>query len=238
MANGSENATRPPEEPTRRVQALEVGVFLLLIVPSLVVEYFSTQSDVLSFKVVAVMSILRNLSLLALILYFLWRNGEAFSQIGLTRSKAAIEVLWGLALFFPVTFAINVLDEVFRRIGIGLSTPTGQPSPFAFTGSGDLLLALALVITVAVVEEIIFRGYLIRRFSAISGSLPLAILVSAAIFSLGHHYEGGAGVLSAGIFGVFMGVVYGWRKSLVAPIVIHFLQDFIVIVLLPFLASQ
>jgi CAAX amino terminal protease family. len=234
----AENATRPPVEPTRRVQALEVGVFLFLFVPSLVVEYFSMGTDVLSFKVVAVMSILRNLSLMCLVFYFLWRNGEAFRQIGLTRSKAAIEVLWGLALFFPITFAINVLDDVLGRIGIGRSTPPEQPSLFAFTGAGDLFLALALVITVAVVEEILFRGYLIRRFSAISGNVPLAILVAAAIFSLGHHYEGGAGVLSAGIFGVFMGVVYTWRKSLVAPIVIHFIQDFVAIILLPLLASQ
>lgn len=79
---------------------------------------------------------------------------------------------------------------------------------------------------------------MIRRFTAVSGSLPLAILLSAAIFSVGHHYEGGAGVLTAGIFGVIMAVVYQWRRSLVAPMVIHFLQDFTAIVLIPLLANR
>jgi membrane protease YdiL (CAAX protease family) len=35
--------------------------------------------------------------------------------------------------------------------------------------------------------------------------------------------------------GLAFALVYLWRKSLVAPIVMHFLQDFIGIVLLPLL---
>lgn len=236
MDSDSENAKRPPDRPPRRVQLLEVGVFLFLIVPGLVLAYLSTQPGVLSFRVLAGTTILRDLSLLCLVLYFLWRNGEAFSQIGLTASKATSELLWGLALFLPITVTTSLLEVLFRKLG--LSAPTTLPSYFEFRGGKDLLLALVLVVTVAVVEESIFRGYLIRRFSAITSNLPLAILVSAAIFSLGHHYEGGAGVLSAGIFGVIMSVVYCWRKSLVAPIVIHFLQDFTAIILLPLLTSR
>ena len=42
-------------------------------------------------------------------------------------------------------------------------------------------------------------------------------------------------VVTVGVMGLAFGLVYMWRQSLVAPIVMHFLQDFIGIVLLPWL---
>jgi membrane protease YdiL (CAAX protease family) len=61
----------------------------------------------------------------------------------------------------------------------------------------------------------------------------VAVLVSTVIFSLGHGYEGTAGVITVGVLGLTFALVYVWRKSLVAPVVMHFLQDFIGIILLP-----
>jgi membrane protease YdiL (CAAX protease family) len=84
-------------------------------------------------------------------------------------------------------------------------------------------------------EETIFRGYLILRFGAITASRTVAVLVSAVVFSLGHGYEGTAGLITVGALGLVFALVYVWRKSLVAPVVMHFLQDFIGIILLPLL---
>ena len=58
------------------------------------------------------------------------------------------------------------------------------------------------------------------------------------IFSLGHGYEGSAGLVTAGVMGGVFAVIYLWRGSLVAPIVMHFLQDFLSIVLLPLLRAK
>jgi membrane protease YdiL (CAAX protease family) len=38
--------------------------------------------------------------------------------------------------------------------------------------------------------------------------------------------------------GLILGVVYVWRGSLVAPVVMHFVQDFATIVLLPVLVRR
>ena len=86
---------------------------------------------------------------------------------------------------------------------------------------------------VAFTEEIIFRGSLIRRLTAVTGSTPLAVLLSAVIFSLGHGYEGAAGVITVGAMGLLFALAYIWRGTLVIPIVIHFLQDFSRVVLDP-----
>ena len=104
-------------------------------------------------------------------------------------------------------------------------------------GPADFLLAIVLVTVVALAEETIFRGYLILRLKAITASPAAAALLSAAIFSLGHGYEGSAGVVTVGVMGVVFAFIYMWRQSLVAPIVIHFLQDFISIILVPLLAK-
>jgi membrane protease YdiL (CAAX protease family) len=63
-----------------------------------------------------------------------------------------------------------------------------------------------------------------------------AVLLSAVIFSLGHGYEGSAGVITVGAMGIALAVVYAWRRSLIAPIVMHFLQDLLAIVILPLLS--
>jgi uncharacterized protein len=84
-------------------------------------------------------------------------------------------------------------------------------------------------------EEIIFRGYLLLRFSHLLRGLGGAAVLSAAIFSIGHGYEGAAGVVTVGVTGLMFALVYLWRRSLVAPIVMHFLLDFLAIVLVPLL---
>jgi membrane protease YdiL (CAAX protease family) len=58
------------------------------------------------------------------------------------------------------------------------------------------------------------------------------------IFAVGHGYEGSAGVATVGVMGVLFAVVYLWRGSLVAPMVMHLLQDFLAIVVLPLLVAK
>jgi membrane protease YdiL (CAAX protease family) len=85
----------------------------------------------------------------------------------------------------------------------------------------------------ALAEETISPGYLILRLKATTLSPAAAALLSAAIFSLGHGYEGSAGVITVGVMWFVFPSVYLWRQSLVAPIGMHFLQEFIGVVLRP-----
>ena len=61
------------------------------------------------------------------------------------------------------------------------------------------------------------------------------MILTAVVFSLGHGYEGTAGVITVGAMGLAFCLVYLWRKSLVAPVTMHFLQDLVAIVIVPFL---
>jgi len=221
----------------RRVQLFELLIFLFLIVPSMALSFFAVRQGNLGFVLVAVATILRDLALVSLILYFIWRNAEPLRAIGWTLKNARRDLLLGAVAFVPFFFATGYLERLLQTIGFTVpSTPT--PSFLHARGAWEYALATALVVIVAVGEETIFRGYLMLRIKAVTGSATAAVLLSAFIFSLGHGYEGSAGVVTVGVMGVIFALIYLWRQSLVAPIVMHFLQDFIGIVLVALLSGK
>ncbi len=229
-----DQASRKWPYSNRRERSVELWVFLFLIVPSLVLSFFAVKQGRLSFTLVSIATIFRDLSLLSLILFFIWRNREPVAAIGWRAGSVWKEIGMGIALFLPLFFTASILESTLRKAG--LSAPsTPLPALVSERGTMEFILALFLVIIVAVVEETIFRGYLMLRIKEATSSPAAAVLLSAVIFSLGHGYEGTASVVTIGVMGAFFAVIYEWRKSLIAPMAMHFLQDFIGIVLIPFL---
>jgi membrane protease YdiL (CAAX protease family) len=222
---------------SRKEQLAEVSVFLFLIVPSMALSFFAVKQGSLGFVLTAVATILRDLALVSLILFFVWRNGESVKRIGWTFKNGWKDIALGVVLFIPLFYGAGMLENALRAVGFTVpSTPT--PSFLVAKGMSEILLAFVLVTVVALAEETIFRGYLILRFKDVTASTVVAVLLSAVVFSLGHGYEGTAGVVTIGTMGAVFALVYLWRKSLVAPITMHFLQDFIGIVLLPLLRMK
>jgi membrane protease YdiL (CAAX protease family) len=187
---------------------------------------------------VAVATIVRDLSLLSLICYFVWRNREGFQSLGLTLGQGWREIFFGVVLFLPVFYTASLLDDALRQIGF--SAPTDAMSALEnVKGPGEIILAFLMVCVVAMAEETIFRGYLLLRFEKGLQMAPFtAALLSSVIFALGHGYEGTSGVITVGCIGLCFALVYQWRGSLVAPMIMHFLQDFAGIVLAPLLGIK
>jgi uncharacterized protein len=221
-------------EPTREEQVLELLTFLFLIVPSIVIGFFAFGEGTASFPLVAASTIFRDLALVALIAFFLWRNGEPGWKIGWTTRDLWQNVLIGLVFTPLVIIGAGLLDSLFRSMGLSGPAP-GATNFLLPRGPGQIAVALILVIVVAVSEETIFRGYLIARLEGITGNTPFAVLLSTVIFSLGHGYEGTSGLLTVGAMGLVFALLFVWRRSLVAPTVIHFANDFLGIVLIPLL---
>lgn len=209
---------------------IEVLVFLFLIVPSMVLSFLvRTKLGGLDFVPMASAIIVRDLALVSLVFYFIWRNGETLRDLGWTWKNGWREVFLGLVLFLPFTYVAFVLESLLRQAG--LSVEARPPAFLTVHGSGEIVLGLALVIIVALAEETIFRGYLVLRFRGAHLRPLAAAVLSALIFSLGHGYEGSAGVITVGYMGLVFALLLLWRGSLVAPVILHFLQDFSGIVL-------
>jgi membrane protease YdiL (CAAX protease family) len=219
---------------SRREQIIEVLVFLFLIVPSMALSFFAVKQGSIGFALTAVATILRDAALVSLILFFLWRNSESIKTIGWKSKRWWLDILLGILVFPVMFFGAMWLERLLVSIGFTVpSTPT--PSLQPKMDAIHLILAVVLVIVVAVAEETIFRGYMILRFRTLTSGTGWAVLLSAVVFSLGHGYEGTAGVVTVGVMGLVFALAYVWRKSLVMPMTLHFLQDFMSIVLLPLL---
>jgi uncharacterized protein len=223
---------------SRKGQLLELLVFLFLLAPSIVLSYFTLRAAQPGFGYIAVATMLRESALLSLIALFLWRNGEPMARVGWwTGAGAAKEAAIGVALFPPVLLIGTAIDRWLRTAGLSGTAPAVSHS-MTPSGTGELVLAAVLVAVVAICEETIFRGYLILRLQALTGSAAGAVFLATVLFSAGHAYEGVAGLATVFTLGLVLACVYVWRGSLIAPVVIHFLQDFISLVVLPVLVQR
>jgi uncharacterized protein len=229
--------TRTDTTTARKTQLREVLVFIFLIFPSMVLSFFALQQGAASFDLIAIATILRDLSLVCLIVFFLWRNHEPVIRIGWTARTWATEASLGVLLFVPMAVIAAFVESTLGSAGF----TTGSKAALAALTprrASEFVLAFFLVAVVALAEETIFRGYLILRFEAFTGNAAAAALLSAVVFSVGHGYEGSAGVVTVGVIGLMLAAVYLWRRSLVAPIVMHFLQDFFALLVLPYVMHK
>ncbi len=85
---------------------------------------------------------------------------------------------------------------------------------------------LLLVLRAAVVEEILFRAYLMEKVRQLTGSWGLAFIISVVAFTLA-HLSGWGVVQLIPVFGaaVVLGGLYIWRRDTAANILTHFITD-------------
>ena len=224
------------EPPPRRIQLAEVCVFLFLIVPSMILSVPVVQKGMLNFSFVAAISILQDLALLSLILFFVWRNAEGLRSLGLSAANGIRELLLGILLYIPFTFLIRLLAHALQLAGVPL--PQKPPMFLIPEGAGQIVLAVVFLIVVALTEEVLFRGYLLLRFRPLLKNTPAAVFLSAVIFSIGHGYQGVGGMIAVGAMGVMFAWVYLWRQNVIAVMLIHFLQDFMAMIVGPAVLGQ
>jgi membrane protease YdiL (CAAX protease family) len=215
----------------QRVRLLELAVIVLLLLPSALSFVSSAGDGGAGFDLTAIATMLRDIGLVALVALLVWQSSEPLTDLGWRLRRPVREVAIGLVAFPFVFMFVGWLNGTLQRLGVpgpARAATFLQPDHTAT----ELAIAAVLVCVVAFAEESVFRGYLMLRFGQVTGSVVAAVVASSLVFALGHGYEGLSGAISAGVFGATMAVLYRWRGSLVAPIVVHFLQDFTAIVVL------
>ena len=81
-----------------------------------------------------------------------------------------------------------------------------------------------LSVTAGIVEEIVYRGFMIWL---LGNFVPLwaAVIISSVFFGLGHSYQGLEGALRTGAAGLVFAVLYVVSGSIWLPIIGHALID-------------
>jgi len=85
-----------------------------------------------------------------------------------------------------------------------------------------------------VAEELVYRGFLMFLVSYYATHLTTVVvtLIVAAAFGLGHAYQGWRGVMSTGLSGLILAILYVASGSLLLPAVIHSAANLQAIVIL------
>ena len=142
--------------------------------------------------------------------------------------EALIALLAATASMVVLVVVTQFLIFVFGE----KATPTMPLEPFARSPNHvERLGFLALVLLVApVVEELFFRGMLYnaprRRLD-----LVVAVPLQAIVFGLAHPF-GLADMTGVALLGVAFALVYEWRRTLLTPILMHFVVNVLGIALM------
>jgi uncharacterized protein len=91
--------------------------------------------------------------------------------------------------------------------------------------SGERLAFFALVVTVAICEELIYRGFVQFLFQDMAGSVLVGVLLSAIMFALAHFYQGRRGLASTFAVGLIFAGARAWTNSLLPSVTAHFVTD-------------
>ena len=165
----------------------------------------------------------------------LWQWSCAVATITLwvvtARSWPAVGISWPAGWGFAVALALTVavlgyctrqLYLVRRRPDIAEKTRESAAAlQFMLPSTPtDMRVFAFLCLTAGVVEELLYRGFLLWYLSA---AIPLwaAVLVSSVVFGIGHVYQGWTGALQTGAMALVMAGLYVLAGSLWAPMLLH-----------------
>jgi len=160
-------------------------------------------------------------ALLALFLYkpFLTLcDGKAAEELSMDR------------LSFPRFAAGTAIALMMLALPVLVLVMLGR-APMLYATPNSLMLATAIALQAAIIEEIIFRGFLLQLLLKFLHPILAALLV-ALIFAASHlDGRGSIGLLSVFLAGLTMTAAFFVSRSLWLPIGIHFGWDFVIFVM-------
>lgn len=143
----------------------------------------------------------------------IWLRHTSFAAIGLglPASWPAV-ILGGLGLGAALSlFSMIFVEPLIERI---TKIPHDVSAVEGVRGNWKSLLGwLAMVwIVVALIEEGLYRGFLMTEMVRVIGTgvlgLIITLVVSSVVFGLSHSYQGRSGTWSTGIIGGLLGLIF------------------------------
>jgi membrane protease YdiL (CAAX protease family) len=219
---------RPPTVHERLVSAAQVAVCSGLPTQLLVAVLLGvagvdvlTGAGRLSLQYVVWLSLIDTVLVLLLISAFVRGRGEDPRAIFVGRRRFAPEALLGL-LLVPIAFLI-VLGAVasIDQVAPWLRNPEGNPLGDLLQTVVDSIIFSIVAMLAGGVREEVQRAFILDRFERHLGGAAIGLLIFSVVFGLGHALQGWDAAVLTGLLGLFWGLVYLWRRSIVAPIVCH-----------------
>jgi membrane protease YdiL (CAAX protease family) len=178
-------------------------------------------SGALNLAFVMVLSLADTVFLVGLMFLFLAAHGEDARDVFLGGKPAIQEARAGIPLIF-VAFGIALVVLLgVRALAPWLHTVEHNPLQDLMRTPRDAVMFAGLVVVAGGVREELQRAFLLHRFERSLGGSTVGVVVTSTAFGLGHLVQGVDAVLATALLGVFWGIVYLRRRSVLAPMISH-----------------
>ncbi len=168
------------------------------------------------------------------ILFITFKRYGTFEALGLKPTIPISKIFyWGIGAAFIRLLSSEALIYIFGLFDTAPEVSIVSPIQGDFT---VLLVSLPFMWVIAGLgEEVLHRGFIMRKLALIWGNTNQAwikaLFVHAAIFGIGHFYQGLSGILITTISGIIYGAAYYFSgKNLWVSIIAHSLANSIAFV--------
>jgi membrane protease YdiL (CAAX protease family) len=164
---------------------------------------------------------------LVIIALALWLRGNRLTTIGLSLPASWITTIL-------LAFVLGILIQL---LSVGLIEPvseklTKRQHDFSVLdsvkGNWKALIQWLLMvwILVALLEETVYRGFLMSEIVDIigtgTGAIFFNVIFTSIVFGLSHGYQGPSGMFSTGLVGLLLAILFVWNGyNLWLPILTH-----------------
>lgn len=156
-----------------------------------------------------------------LTVFFLKAHGESVREVLIGQRAVLREVLVGIAIV-PLVFGIVIVVlAVVLTYAPWLHNVPRNPLEDMLGSRLDAAIFAVVVMIAGGVREEVQRGFIIHRFGQYLGGGGTGVVIHSVLFGLGHYEQGYDAAMATGLLGLFWGVIYLRRGSIVAPVVSH-----------------
>ena len=239
----SYSAEYPPAEsrslvynPFRHVRARTLVIWALLSIPPAVVMFFLIEAllgenaddpavallaqDVWVYGAMSSWMLWQVVRNRIKIRHFMGRVPKGFNWFSVL-GIAAASFLFSLGCLVIITYVMSLAGPGFQGYldERGIDPTAESVTPVLFI----VLSALSLTVLAPVIEEAAFRGLLMHRW-AVKWSPGVALIATSLVFGILHDVN----VIGATVFGMVAGLLYYKTRTLIVPMVAHFLNNAVV----------
>ena len=188
----------------------------------------------LSLGYIVTLSLVDSVLLIGLIVLFLRAHGERLSDVLLGARPIAGEVRLGVHLTVAaIVLGVAVLMAIQAFVP-GLHNVARNPLQDLISGPRNAAIFAIVIVVAGGVREEIQRAFVLHRFDVWLGGGTVGLIAGSIAFGAGHLVQGRDAAIATGLLGVFWGLIYLRRRSVIAPIVSH--SGFNLLELLQYLA--
>jgi uncharacterized protein len=168
-------------------------------------------------------------------------------SLGIDLGSAAVFWIGSLVVLGTINAMWTISDAVIHHRPL---FPNGKPDPaqehtlhtlagLAPGNASEIAAWILLCVMAGFTEEIVFRGYLQRQFTAWGrGAVAVGVVFSALLFGVAHGYQGVHYMVLLSIFGALFSLLAIFRRNIRAGIFAHAWQDIIAGLALALLHSR